>query len=418
MIDHKFSIYQQSKFKGKIVPLSSIVVEVKKKNLTLIEENLLSLSYGKIVRKSINSEGGLLPNSFDGYNIIEQGDIVLRLTDLQNDKRSLRTGLALEKGIITSAYTTIRPTNVDSKWLAYTLHSYDIQKIFYSLGSGMRQSMIFSDLKNLPIYLPPIEEQRRIADYLDSELNKVNQLISMKKQTIALNLEGFYSARHELVTGRNLSPQIDADIGWLDTVPKIWKKAPLRSMVSFQKGKDPARLNLEYCAINPGDFPVYSGQTENDGLFATINTFDFDISGDALLIRTVGTLNLVGTTTLISGKVSLSQNCALILPRSKDINMIYLHYVLPSLLEIKKAGIPSDMQASLRFADLSQFWLHWPSIDDQCRIAAEISTLEQYVKNMNDLIGKSVSSLEEYRNSLITQSITGYLGIPSGKSVA
>ena len=394
------------------------MVEVKKKNIGLLEENLLSLSYGRIVRKNIKSDSGLLPVSFDGYNVIEAGDIVLRLTDLQNDKRSLRTGLAEEKGIITSAYTTIRPTKINSRWLAYTLHSYDIQKIFYSLGSGLRQSMIFSDLKNLPIYLPPIEDQSRIADYLDNELNKVDKLISIKKQTIALNLEGFYSARHELVTGRKLSPQIETDIGWLDTVPKIWKKAPLRSMVSFQKGKDSARLNLEYCANNPGDFPVYSGQTENNGIFAKINTFDFNISGEALLIRTVGTLNLVGTTTLISGKVSLSQNCALIVPKSKALNMNYLHHVLPSLLEIKKAGIPSDMQASLRFSDLSQFWLHWPSIDDQSRIAAEISTLEHYVSNMNELIGRSVNSLEEYRNSIITEAITGHLNIPSGKSGA
>ena len=395
-----------------------MVSEVKEKNIRLLEDNLLSLSYGKIVRKNINSDSGLLPVSFDGYNIIEKGDIVLRLTDLQNDKRSLRTGLAEEKGIITSAYTTIRPTKVDSRWLAYTLHSYDIQKIFYSLGSGLRQSMTFSDLKNLPIYLPPLEDQRRVVDYLDDELEKINQLIFMKRKTISLNLEGFFSRRHELVTGRNLSPQVGTDIGWLDTVPKIWKKAPLRAMVSFQKGKDPARLNLEYCATNPGDYPVYSGQTENNGLFAKIDTFDFNILGVALLIRTVGTLNLVGTTTLISGKVSLSQNCALILPRSKDVNMSYLHYVLPSLLEIKKAGIPSDMQASLRFADLSQFWLHWPNFEDQSRIAEELSSLENYVINMNELIAKSISSLEAYRDSMVTQAITGCLNIPSRRSVA
>ena len=84
-------------------PLYYYFAERKKKNYLGQEQNLLSLSYGKVIRKDINTSEGLLPDSFNGYNIIEPGDIVLRLTDLQNDKRSLRTGLVKEHGIITSA---------------------------------------------------------------------------------------------------------------------------------------------------------------------------------------------------------------------------------------------------------------------------------------------------------------------------
>ena len=98
--------------------LYQLVTQVKEKNSNLQEKNLLSLSYGKIKRKDIDSPDGLLPASFDGYNIIEDGDIVLRLTDLQNDHTSLRVGLATERGIITSAYTTLRPIDTsNSKYL-------------------------------------------------------------------------------------------------------------------------------------------------------------------------------------------------------------------------------------------------------------------------------------------------------------
>ena len=85
-----------------------LFTQVKNKNTDLQEQNLLSLSYGRIKRKRINTTDGLLPESFDGYNIIEAGDIVLRLTDLQNDQTSWRVGLATERGIVTSAYLTIR----------------------------------------------------------------------------------------------------------------------------------------------------------------------------------------------------------------------------------------------------------------------------------------------------------------------
>ena len=83
--------------------------ERKHRNRMGQEDNLLSLSYGNIVRKDINTSEGLLPESFNTYNIVEAGDIIIRPTDLQNDKRSLRTGLVKERGIITSAYLDLMP---------------------------------------------------------------------------------------------------------------------------------------------------------------------------------------------------------------------------------------------------------------------------------------------------------------------
>ena len=114
--------------------LFQLATQVKNKNKDLVEKNLLSLSYGKIKRKNIEKSEGLLPASFDGYNIIEENDIVLRLTDLQNDHTSLRVGRTTERGIITSAYVTIRPINSNtSKYLYYLLHSFvcnDAQWLF------------------------------------------------------------------------------------------------------------------------------------------------------------------------------------------------------------------------------------------------------------------------------------------------
>lgn len=85
--------------------LVQVAEEQQIKNAGMIEDNLLSLSYGKIINKDINSTDGLLPASFEGYQIVYDGNIILRLTDLQNDHRSLRTGLVTQTGIITSAYT-------------------------------------------------------------------------------------------------------------------------------------------------------------------------------------------------------------------------------------------------------------------------------------------------------------------------
>ena len=180
-----------------------LLKQVKSRNEGLIENNLLSLSYGKIKRKDIDTLGGLLPESFDGYNIIEKNDIVIRLTDLQNDHKSLRVGLSPERGIITFAYVTVRNYSQNlPEYLYYYLHSYDIAKGFYGMGAGVRQGLNWDGLKNLQITIPSVSEQQEICNYLDKKCSEIDTLISKKEQFIT-ELESYKkSLIYEYVTGK------------------------------------------------------------------------------------------------------------------------------------------------------------------------------------------------------------------------
>ena len=151
--------------------------ERKVKNYYLKEKNLLSLSYGKIIRKDINTSGGLLPANFSSYNIVEAGDIIIRPTDLQNDKRSLRTGFVTEHGIITSAYINLVPKmGVNSKYYYYLLHAYDLMKVFYNMGNGVRQGLNYGEFSKLMVVGPTENEQRKIVDYLDEKCSEIDSL--------------------------------------------------------------------------------------------------------------------------------------------------------------------------------------------------------------------------------------------------
>ena len=184
-------------------PLYYYFAERKKKNYLGQEQNLLSLSYGKIIRKDINTSEGLLPDSFNGYNIIEPGDIVLRLTDLQNDKRSLRTGLVMEHGIITSAYVTLKAAKeVVPEYFHYLLHAYDVMKVLYNMGNGVRQGLNYSELSKMHIVAPPIDEQKNIAVYLDSKCKEIESIIASKKQQLTVIDSYKKSLIYEYVTGK------------------------------------------------------------------------------------------------------------------------------------------------------------------------------------------------------------------------
>lgn len=167
------------------------------------ENNLLSLSYGKVIRKDINTNGGLLPNNFNTYNIIEKDDIVLRLTDLQNDRRSFRTGISKERGIITSAYVTLRATKVlNAQYFYYLLHAYDLMKVLYNMGSGVRQGLNYEELSKMMLIEPLLDEQNEIATFLDKKCDEINACIEAKKEQIA-TLEAYKkSIIFEYVTGK------------------------------------------------------------------------------------------------------------------------------------------------------------------------------------------------------------------------
>lgn len=182
--------------------------EGKIKNTGCTENNLLSLSYGNIIRKDINTSEGLLPASFSTYNIVEKDDIIIRPTDLQNDKRSLRTGLVKEKGIITSAYIDLKPkTNVNSRYFHYLLHSYDVKKVFYNMGNGVRQGLNFDEFSKLSVFNPPIKEQEEIAEYLDSKCAEIDSIIEDKKTQLETIENYKKSMIYEYVTGKKEVPE-------------------------------------------------------------------------------------------------------------------------------------------------------------------------------------------------------------------
>lgn len=166
--------------------LVQIAEEQQIKNAGMIEDNLLSLSYGKIINKDINSTDGLLPASFEGYQIVYDGNIILRLTDLQNDHRSLRTGLVTQTGIITSAYTCLKVRgNILPEYLQLQLHVADLCKVFYGMGGGVRQSIGFKEIRKLIVAVPSIEEQQHILECVRGVEKPVNHAIQKNRDIIA-----------------------------------------------------------------------------------------------------------------------------------------------------------------------------------------------------------------------------------------
>lgn len=184
-------------------PVYYFFQERKHRNILGKEKNLLSLSYGKIIEKDINKIGGLLPENFNTYNIVEPGDIIIRPTDLQNDKRSLRTGLVKEHGIITSAYIDLMPIrNINVEYYHFLLHSFDVMKVFYNMGNGVRQGLNFPEFSKLLIFEPSLTEQNNIVDYLNNKCKEIDFIVSSRQKQLEILDEYKKSLIYEYVTGK------------------------------------------------------------------------------------------------------------------------------------------------------------------------------------------------------------------------
>lgn len=215
-------------------------------NSSVHHQNLLSLSYGKIVRKDIDSRKGLLPASFDTYQIVDNGTVVFRFTDLQNDKRSLRVGLSGEEGIISPAYVCVDVQNMLPQFFYYQMYSYDLRKVFYRMGDGLRQTLSYNEVKWMPIYSPTEAEQKLIVSsigLIEQRIAIIEKEIMRLQQTKVAAMASIFPQKGELV-------------------PRVRFKGFDEPWKSIKAGK----LFKTFNERNRPDLPVLSAFQDNRGM--------------------------------------------------------------------------------------------------------------------------------------------------------
>ena len=398
--------------------LSSLFFEHSLKNIGMQENNLLSLSYGKIIRKNIGENGGLLPASFEGYNIISPNDIVFRLTDLQNDKRSLRTALCTERGIITSAYITIRQRHddVSARYFHYLLHSYDECKVFYGIGNGVRQGMIYQDLRKLLLVLPPTkEEQSQIANFLDKKCAEIDELIALQDQMIAQLTTYKQAIITETVT-KGLDPNVkmkDSDVEWIGEIPEHW---------SLKRIKNESTLNptINVSVLDDDSIVSYMPMEclrngiikQNSGKYYDVKHYTPFQEEDIVLAKV--------TPCFENGNIAIARNLdnkvgfgtsEIFVIRCKDtMHNDFMFYYLQCPY-VKNMGVASMTgTGGLKRVNpnvLNTMFLVYPPLSEQQSIA---NYLDQKCNEIDELISvkkDKIEKLKAYKKSVIFEYVTG-----------
>ncbi|MFE4523097.1 restriction endonuclease subunit S [Cytobacillus firmus] len=404
--------------------LNQYFIQIKNKNINLQETNLLSLSYGKIIQKDINSKEGLLPEKFDGYNIIKSGDIVLRLTDLQNDHKSLRVGWSSQKGIITSAYITLRrkSNEIHDKFAYYFLHSFDLSKGFYGMGSGVRQGLTYDGLKKMEFVFPLFNEQQKIVNFLDKKVLEIDILIEKTK----LSIEELKKYKQALITemvlnGLNTNIETkNTGVEWIGDIPNHWKLGRIKLVTSkIGSGKTPRGGASVYS--NSGILFIRSQNVYETGLYlneATYISEDIDeemkntrvFPNDVLLNITGGSIgrNCVYPD-YMETHANVNQHVCIIRCIQEKILPKYMSYFLSSnagQTAIKTYQTGGNREG-LNFEQIGKIPIPILSIAEQKDI---VNLLDEKCSHINGLVEQKlqlVIELEEYKKSLIYEYVTG-----------
>ena len=394
----------------KMNTIAQIFLQVKCKNTGLQEKNLLSLSYGKVKRKSIDTVEGLLPESFDGYNIIEKDDIVLRLTDLQNDHPSLRVGLAEERGIITSAYLTIRNrSNFCPKYLYYYLHSFDIAKGFYGMGAGVRQGLNWDGVKWLKILAPSVPEQKRIVTFLDAQCAEIDAVLEKTHASI----EEYKKLKQAIITQavtkgiRGDRSMKDSGIEWIGDIPAEWDVIRVKQLLKernerSKEGKEEPLSMSQKVGLVPTKFLESIPNMASSFVGAKLAYVD-DLVFNKLKAH-------LGVFSVSRYDGLVSPDYAVYCSTGKS-NLKYLEYIFKTPQCIgefrkKSTGIAAGLMR-LYTEGLFSIYLPYPALSEQEEIA---EYLNEKCAGIDALIAKKqqyLTEIETYKKSLIYEYVTG-----------
>lgn len=436
MVKKKFQTYPEMKdsnveWIGKIpkhwgiVPLFSVADETYEKNTGNIVNNVLSLSYGNIVRRNIDTNFGLLPESFETYQIVRQNGIVLRLIDLQNDKNSLRVGLVKELGIVTSAYTYIETKlDVFHKYIFYVLNNYDLQKVFYGLGGGVRQSLKYSELKRLPILLPSIVEQQAIANFLDRKTDLIDDLIAKKERMIELLKEKRQATITRAVT-KGLDPYVvmdDSGVEWIGKKPEKWGVCKIRRcIVEHRQGyySSDSYIDDGVKMLRITDLTELGGFKLDSCPQVAIND---DIApfmlekGDFVFARTGGA-GLFGFINKIEEQVIYASYLIRFRFDNKFNKEFIKYYFLSDFFQLAlKQNIHGGVNQNIHAEDIKDKYVAIPPLDEQSIIVNYLDSQTKAISTIITRLNIQVDKLKEYRQSLIYGAITGKVNISEYKA--
>ena len=385
-------------------------------------EDVMSLTMNGVIVRDLQNPTGKMPATFDGYQYIEDGDLLMCLFDIDVTPRCV--GRVTHDGVTSPAYSNFKVhDNASRDYFYYYYLMVDNTKELLHLAKNLRHSFTEEQLGQLKVPMPPLSEQQAIADYLDETCSKIDEIIAEAKASIDEYKELKQSVIFDGISlgTRSCCEYKKTTLEGIKKIPVAWEYRKLKflikyieSGVSVNAGNEPA-TELEYGVLKTSCVSkMVFIPSENK----SVNKDEYDrvkchVCGNTIIVSRMNTPDLVGACAYIEKNIN-----NLFLPDrlwqvhfNDDVNVKYVYYCLISpYIRNYYSSLSTGTSSSMQNISQGQFAnaiITYPSLEEQKEI---VEFLDKRTAEIDSLISEKeslINDLEAYKKSLIYEVVTG-----------
>ncbi|MBG56788.1 MAG: type I restriction endonuclease subunit S [Porticoccus sp.] len=363
----------------------------------------------------------------DNRKKVLKGDFVI---NSRSDRKG-SSGISTHDGSVSLISIVLKPQGISPKYTHYLLRSQPFQEEFYRYGKGIVAdlwSTKFNDMKNIILAVPSSIEQHTIANFLDHETAKIDDLIAKQERLIELLKEKRQAViSHAVTKGLNPdAPMKDSGVEWLGEVPEHWSVSKIGYLCKVGNGSTPNRDNSDFW--EDGYIPWLNSSKVNDNFihsadqFVTLSALTKChlpmVKKDSLVVGITGQGKTRGMSALLKFDATVNQHLAYIQVVSPSVKPEFLHlYIKAQYARIRyeSSGWGSTKDA-ITCNDIKKYFVPIPPLDEQNNI---IKNTHQKLTIIDSLVSKSEATrslLTERRTALISAAVTGKIDVRNWKT--
>ena len=376
---------------------------------------------GVIKYSERGDSGNKTSDSPEKYKMVDVGDLVINPMNVTIGS----VGVSEYSGCLSGVYLVLKPkTSVNSKYYHYLFHDKGFQKYLKTISYGImeiRESLNKTEFFQFKIPKPPVDEQKKIISYLDKKTTQIDKLIKKIEQKIELLKEQRTSLINEVVTkGLNQNIEMkDSGVEWVGRIPIHWTKSRLDFLyrlygrVGWKSLKSDEYVNEGYVFLSTPNIKNKDIDYENVNYITEERYYESPEimleNGDVLLVKDGSTLGIVNIVEDLPRPTTVNSSIGVLKRISDSIMSKFMYYHLSThyhqniINRIKGGmGVPHLFQS-----DIKKFIVLLPPIKEQQEIVEYLDEQTQNIDKTISIEEKKVELLKEYKQSLISEVVTG-----------
>ena len=394
--------------------IDSLFFRRKEKNTNIISDNILSVlkDRGVIRYADKGNIGNKVSDNIENYQLVYADDIVVNNMNVTIGS----VGKSDQFGALSGIYIVLAPKrdDVNMNYYEYVFKVRPFQKSLIQISSGIleiREALNFILFKALKLPTPPPSEQKRIANFLDRKTEQIDELIRIKERRIELLQEQRTALINQAVT-KGLDPNVEvkpSGVEWIGEIPKHWEGKHLKYVADQNMGQSPP--SEEYNSDQIGT-PFLQGNAEFGPHHPTPKIYcptakKYASPGDILLsVRApVGAINIADQ------EYGIGRGLCAIRPRTNQLEHRYAKYLLEVVraeLHVVATGSTYD---AVTIDEVSNLTCVVPPLSEQIQIAKFLDRKTEQIDELITAEQRKIELLKEYRQSLISEAVTGKIDV-------